>query len=418
MTTSSIHFKRVDPFFCEKHNSRNTEKQPTYLLDKNLQKSNDFMTLLPKEPEVDVDITVLHNMQLKVRKDKGCRGKAPELRDSCWEAVINLEEHHTLADVKQVADFIHKEYHLTPISIAIHRDEGYVGSDGQVKYNYHAHIPFYTVSEGKSVMRTIGRKQLSDMQTEVANLLGMQRGQINSTAKRLEQSEYRRLARAEQEHNQELAEVKQKQKQAEAVLEQVAPALQRSVEEKKQLNSTAKQLNNKVLSLKAKKAIIEAERKRWKEAHDFVAGEYRKLQALNKSMFTKEQLNAELQKLRNEHEERISLQEGRIEYLEKAYQHALDDNTVLKNDYNILANDYRKLNTEYNLLKRSKTNDDTSECSRVRIDTENQSENILEAYARKIRYSKSEPEQTDELHGTEEPTQTTSPLRSTKGFHR
>ena len=53
MTTSSIHFKRVDPFFCEKHNSRNTEKQPTYLLDKNLQKSNDFVKL--------ADITVLHN---------------------------------------------------------------------------------------------------------------------------------------------------------------------------------------------------------------------------------------------------------------------------------------------------------------------------------------------------------------------
>ena len=277
------------------------------------------MTLLPKEPEVDVDITVLHNMQLKVRKDKGCRGKAPELRDSCWEAVINLEEHHTLADVKQVADFIHKEYHLTPISIAIHRDEGYVGSDGQVKYNYHAHIPFYTVSEGKSVMRTIGRKQLSDMQTEVANLLGMQRGQINSTAKRLEQSEYRRLARAEQEHNQELAEVKQKQKQAEAVLEQVAPALQRSVEEKKQLNSTAKQLNNKVLSLKAKKAIIEAERKRWKDAHDFVAGEYRKLQALNKSMFTKEQLNAELQKLRNEHDLRLKEKSDELEAVKKGH---------------------------------------------------------------------------------------------------
>ena len=419
MTTSSIHFKRVDPFFCEKHNSRKTEKQPTYLLDKNLQKSNDFVTL--------ADITVLHNEQLEIRKTNRCRGKAPELRDSCWEAVINLEEHHTLADVKQVADFIHKEYHLTPISIAIHRDEGYVDSDGQVKYNYHAHIPFYTVSEGKSVMRTISRKQLSEMQTEVADLLGMQRGQINSTAKRLEQSEYRRLAKVKQE----LERAEQKQKQAEAVLSQVQPVLQKSVEEKKQLNSTAKRLQNKVLTLKAQKAIVEAERKRWKEAHDFVADEYRKLQALNKSMFTKEQLNAELQKLRNEHEERISLQEGRIEYLEKAYQHALDDNTVLKNDYNELAKDYRKLeksyndlNTQYNLIirsgqKSSEIDENASKYTRVRIDTENQSENILEAYARKLGLNKkSEPKQTDELHGTEKPTQTTSPLRSTKGFHR
>ena len=406
MTTSSIHFKRVDPFFCEKHNSRNTEKQPTYLLDTDLRKSNDFVKL--------ADITVLHNEQLEIRKNNRCRGKAPELRDSCWEAVVNLEGRHSLEDMKPVLQLLQKKYHLTPTSVAIHRDEGYYDEfNGTVKYNYHAHIPCYTVYQGKSVMRTIGRKQLSDMQTEVAQLLGMQRGQINSTAKRLEQSEYRRLARAEE-----------KQKQAEAVLEQVKPVLQNSVNEKKQLHGTVKQLQDEILSLKEQKAIVEAERKRWKEAHDFVADEYRKLQALNKSMFTKEQLNAELQKLRNEHEERISLQAGRIEYLEKAYQHALDDNTVLKNDYNELAKDYQQLEKKYNLIirsgqKSSEIDENASKYTSVRIDTENQSENILQAYARKLGLNKkSEPEQTDELHGTEKPTQTTSPLRSRKGFHR
>ena len=420
MTTSSIHFKRVDPFFCEKHNSRNTEKQPTYLLDNDLRKRNDFVTL--------ADITVLHSEQLEIRKTNRCRGKAPELRDSCWEAVVNLEGRHSLEDLQPVMKLLKEKYHLTPTSIAIHRDEGYYDDlHGNVKYNYHAHIPCYTVYEGKSVMRTIGKKQLSDMQTEVADLLGMQRGQINSTAKRLEQSEYRRLAKVKQE----LERAEQKQKQAEAVLSQVQPVLQKSVDEKKQFHGTVKQLQDEILSLKEQKAIIESERKRWKEAHDFVADEYRKLQALNKSMFTKEQLNAELQKLRNEHEERISLQEGRIEYLEKAYQHALDDNTVLKNDYNELAKDYRKLeksyndlNTQYNLIirsgqKSSEIDENASKYTRVRIDTENQSENILEAYARKLGLNKkSEPKQTDELHGTEKPTQTTSPLRSTKGFHR
>ena len=420
MTTSSIHFKRVDPFFCEKHNSRNTEKQPTYLLDNDLRKRNDFVTL--------ADITALHTEQLKIRKDNRCRGKAPELRDSCWEAVVNLEGRHSLEDMKPVLQLLQEKYHLTPTSVAIHRDEGYYDElNGTVKYNYHAHIPCYTVYEGKSVMRTIGRKQLSDMQTEVADLLGMQRGQINSTAKRLEQSEYRRLAKVKQE----LERAEQKQKQAEAVLSQVQPVLQKSVNEKEQLHGTVKSLNDEILSLKEQKAIVEAERKRWKEAHDFVAGEYRKLQALNKTLYTKEQLNAELQKLRNEHEERISLQEGRIEYLEKAYQHALDDNTVLKNDYNELVTDYRKLeksyndlNIQYNLIirsgqKSSEIDENASKYTRVRIDTENQSENILEAYARKLGLNKkSEPKQTDELHGTEKPTQTTSPLRSTKGFHR
>lgn len=305
MTTSSIHFKRVDPFFCEKHNSRNTEKQPTYLLDTDLRKSNDFVKL--------TDITVLHNEQLEIRKNNRCRGKAPELRDSCWEAVVNLEGRHSLEDMQPVLKLLQEKYHLTPTSVAIHRDEGYKDKDGTVKYNYHAHIPCYTVYQGKSVMRTIGKKQLSDMQTEVADLLGMQRGQINSTAKRLEQSEYRRLAKVKQE----LERAEQKQKQAEAVLSQVQPVLQNSVNEKEQLHGTVKSLNDEILSLKEQKALVEAERKRWKKAHDFVAEEYRKLQALNKTLYTKEQLNAELQKLRDEHALRL--------------KNALDDNTVLKN---------------------------------------------------------------------------------------
>ena len=299
MTTSSIHFKRVDPFFCEKHNSRNTEKQPTYLLDTDLRKSNDFVKL--------TDITVLHNEQLEIRKNNRCRGKAPELRDSCWEAVVNLEGRHSLEDMQPVLKLLQEKYHLTPTSVAIHRDEGYKDKDGTVKYNYHAHIPCYTVYQGKSVMRTIGKKQLSDMQTEVADLLGMQRGQINSTAKRLEQSEYRRLAKVKQEL--ERAKL--------AVLEKVQPVLLKSVEEKKQLNSTVKKLQDEILSLKEQKAIVEAERKKYKDEGDHIASEYRKLQELNKTLYTKDQLESELQKLRDEHALRL--------------KNALDDNTVLKN---------------------------------------------------------------------------------------
>lgn len=299
MTTSSIHFKRVDPFFCEKHNSRNTEKQPTYLLDTDLRKSNDFVKL--------TDITVLHNEQLEIRKNNRCRGKAPELRDSCWEAVVNLEGRHSLEDMQPVLKLLQEKYHLTPTSVAIHRDEGYKDKDGTVKYNYHAHIPCYTVYQGKSVMRTIGKKQLSDMQTEVADLLGMQRGQINSTAKRLEQSEYRRLAKVKQEL--ESAKL--------AVLEKVQPVLLKSVEEKKQLNSTVKKLQDEILSLKEQKAIVEAERKKYKDEGDHIASEYRKLQELNKTLYTEEQLNEKLQQLRDEHALRL--------------KNALDDNTVLKN---------------------------------------------------------------------------------------
>lgn len=194
MTISSINFQRVrgDKKQALDHIARTTEKEPVYLLEKSERKPNGF--------ELLADVDKLHDEQMSLRKKNHSRGKAPDLNDSLWEAVINLEEHHTMDDVKKVADFIHKKYHLTPTAIAIHRDEGYKDkTTDETKYNYHAHVMFYTVENGKSQMRTIGKKALSEMQTEVANLLGMQRGQEHSKAKRLDHQQYREVKRAEEE---------------------------------------------------------------------------------------------------------------------------------------------------------------------------------------------------------------------------
>ena len=302
MTISSIHFQKAEVEFAEKHNFRTEKKEPEYLLDTQYRKTNEYLDLHdPKE---------LYQEQMELRKQNHCRGFAPHLKDVFWEAVVNLDEKHSLADVRKVADHIQQKYHIQTCSIALHHDEGYKDKDGTVKYNHHAHICFLTMDNGISTMRKIRSKELRQMQTDVAQLLGLERGKENSKATRLDHKQYREKAK-------ELAEVEQKQKQAEAVLQLVEPTLQRNKEEKEQLHGTVKQLQDEILSLKEQKAIIESERKRWKEAHDFVADEYRKLQALNKSMFTKEQLNAELQKLRDEHALRL--------------KNALDDNTVLKN---------------------------------------------------------------------------------------
>ena len=194
MTISSINFQRVrgDKKQALDHIARTTKKEPVYLLEKSERKPNDF--------ELLADVEKLHEVQMQLRKQNHSRGKAPDLNDSLWEAVVNLDEKHSLADVKKVADFIKQKYHLTPTAIAIHRDEGYKEkTTGEVKYNYHAHVMFYTVEHGKSQMRTIGKKALSTMQTEVANLLGMQRGQVNSKTVRLNHRQYREVKRAEEE---------------------------------------------------------------------------------------------------------------------------------------------------------------------------------------------------------------------------
>jgi hypothetical protein len=192
MSTSSIHFQRADYRFAEKHNSRQTERQPSYLLPEDKRQRNEFVKL--------ADVQTLHEKQIEYRRLTHARGRAPTLTDSYWEAVVNLNSEHTIDDVRRVAEHIRQKYKFTPTSIAIHRDEGYVDKvTGETKYNYHAHLTFYTIAQGRSQMRLMTRAKLRDLQTEVANLLGMQRGQEHSKAKRLDHQQYREVKRAEEE---------------------------------------------------------------------------------------------------------------------------------------------------------------------------------------------------------------------------
>lgn len=278
MTISSINFQKVrgDQKQALEHIARTTKKEPEYLLDNSVRKPNDF--------ELLADPKILHEQQIALRRKNHSRGKAPSLDDNLWEAVINLEEQHSIADVKRVAEHIRQKYKLTPYAVAIHRDEGHKTSNGEIKYNYHAHVMFYTVSNGLAQMRTVGKKGLSSMQTEVANLLHMERGQENSKAVRLSHKQYR--------------QVQAKKAQEQALFTTIV----------KSAIQTNEKLESELLTLKAQKEQIEQERKNYKEDGDHIASEYRALQALNKTLHTQEQLDQALEKLRQEYEKRLEQQ--------------------------------------------------------------------------------------------------------------
>lgn len=236
MTISSIHFQKAEVEFAEKHNFRTEKKEPEYLLDKQYRKTNEYLKLHdPKE---------LYQEQLKIRNQNHARGFAPHLKDVYWEAVVNLDEKHSLADVKKVADFIQQKYHLQPCSIALHHDEGYTDKDGTVKYNHHAHLCFLTMDKGISTMRKIRSKELRQMQTEVAQLLGLERGKENSKATRLDHKQYREKAK----------ELEQK----DALYEKEIYSLEQALDT---AHDRDLETQEELLTLKEQKAIVEAERK-------------------------------------------------------------------------------------------------------------------------------------------------------------
>lgn len=92
-------------------------------------------------------------------------------------AVVNLEQHHKLEDIKPLIKHLELTLDTKVFQVAIHRDEGHVNADMKDVKNYHAHIEFMGLdTEGKSVRKKLTKKYLSDLQTETANILKMERG--------------------------------------------------------------------------------------------------------------------------------------------------------------------------------------------------------------------------------------------------
>jgi hypothetical protein len=335
MTISSIHFQKAEVEFAEKHNFRTEKKEPEYLLDKQYRKTNEYLKLNdPKE---------LYQEQLKIRNQNHARGFAPHLKDVYWEAVVNLDEKHSLADVKKVADFIQQKYHLQTCSIALHHDEGYKDKDSTVKYNHHAHLCFLTMDKGISTMRKIRSKELRQMQSEVAHLLGLERGKENSKATRLDHKQYREKAR-------ELAEKDELYEKELYSLEQALDtAHDRDLETQEEL-----------LTLKEQKAIVEAERKKYKDEADHIASEYRALQALNKTLHTREELDKALAALRTQYEDRLAKEvektntlnstvnglKAQKDYFDKAYNAELEVHQQLQKENKELRAELEKVTKE------------------------------------------------------------------------
>lgn len=335
MTISSIHFQKAEVEFAEKHNFRTEKKEPEYLLDKQYRKTNEYLKLHdPKE---------LYQEQIELRKQNHSRGFAPHLKDVYWEAVVNLDEKHSLADVKKVADFIQQKYHLQPCSIALHHDEGYTDKDGTVKYNHHAHLCFLTMDKGISTMRKIRSKELRQMQSEVAHLLGLERGKENSKATRLDHKQYREKAK-------ELAEKDELYEKELYSLEQALDtAHDRDLDTQEEL-----------LTLKEQKAIVEAERKKYKDEADHIASEYRSLQALNKTLHTREELDKALAALRKDYEDRLAKEvektntlnstvnglKAQKDYFDKAYNAELEIHQKLQEENKELRAELEKVTKE------------------------------------------------------------------------
>ena len=261
---------------------------------------------------------------------KGYNGKRPAFENCKWEMIINLNNTHDMADCQKVANYVANKFNFHSTRIAIHRDEGrlidldnaddktntliltgkrkncYKDENSKkyywdkelskeinvgVVYNYHAHLNFLTIKDAKQNMRRayIKREDLSELQTKLAIMLDMPRGEIIKESERSSDKKHR--------SGREYAKEQHEQQET-------------------------------LLNLKEQKEILEIERKA-SVGNNYTKEYFRELKRLaTKELKSKDELEKEIKELKIKHDKF---------YSSKEYAKALENKIIeLNNDKNDL----------------------------------------------------------------------------------
>ena len=211
---SSINFKKSIPINTE-HNDRTLA--PNYLIDKEKGAECNHSAEKARELKNQIINEAKETYQNQVKQK--FQAKSFE-----WSAVVNIKPDTTMQDLENLAKHFNDKYGFQCYQIAIHRDEGHKNTQGEIEINQHAHMEFITLDKetGKQnfKMRDFSRQKMREIQTEVAEILQMERGKDKrlTGAKRIEPRKYAQLKEQEKQNFKELKQtIKEKNKELEAV---------------------------------------------------------------------------------------------------------------------------------------------------------------------------------------------------------
>ncbi|HEF1319873.1 TPA: mobilization protein [Campylobacter jejuni] len=157
--------------------------------------------------------------EAKEAYEKNKSPKAPKFKAKSyeWSLVVNIKPDTSMNDLKNLSKHFQEKYGFQCYQIAIHRDEGHFNEQGEKLINHHAHMEFITLDKetGKNNFRRekISPKVLREIQTEIAEILGMERGEDKriSGAKRIEPRAYAALKEKEKREKKQSKEQEKEQ---------------------------------------------------------------------------------------------------------------------------------------------------------------------------------------------------------------
>ncbi|EKQ1039958.1 mobilization protein [Campylobacter jejuni] len=157
--------------------------------------------------------------EAKEAYEKNKSSKAPKFKAKSyeWSLVVNIKPDTSINDLQELSKHFQEKYGFQCYQIAIHRDEGHFNEQGEKLINHHAHMEFITLDKetGKNNFRRekITPKVLREIQTEIAEILGMERGEDKriSGAKRIEPRAYAVLKEKEKREKKKNINLEQEQ---------------------------------------------------------------------------------------------------------------------------------------------------------------------------------------------------------------
>lgn len=223
---SSLNFKKSTAINVE-HNNR--QMPPTYLLVKGGKGfQSRYVSFNGSKSAVETRDKYIEACQQAYLREKGKKFQA---KSFLWSAVINLKESSTIDDVSKVRKYLEKETGFKCYQLALHADEGYVDDDGVIQINYHAHLEFVTLdlATGINLQRQLSPAKLRELQTGVAAVLQMERGEDKriSGRQRIEPRQYARAAKLLKEKAAPAVKELEEQKVTQALIKDYFSGLRR-----------------------------------------------------------------------------------------------------------------------------------------------------------------------------------------------
>lgn len=223
---SSLNFKKSTAINVE-HNNR--QMPPTYLLVKGGKGfQSRYVSFNGSKSAVETRDKYIEACQQAYLRSKGKKFQA---KSYLWSAVINLKESSTIDDVSKVRKYLEKETGFKCYQLALHADEGYVDDDGVIQINYHAHLEFVTLdlATGINLQRKLSPAKLRELQTGVAAVLQMERGEDKriSGRQRIEPRQYARAAKLLKEKAAPAVKELEEQKVTQALIKDYFSGLRR-----------------------------------------------------------------------------------------------------------------------------------------------------------------------------------------------